>query len=46
MILKPDSSLATVVPVSTIAAANEAVKKVIAFNVGEGKKGTACSSDG
>ena len=45
MLLKPDSSLATVVPASTIAAANEAVKKVIAVNAGE-EKGTACSSHG
>ena len=41
---KPDSSLATVVPVSTIAAANEA-KKVIAIDLGK-EKGTACSSHG
>ena len=38
---KPDSSLATVVPASTIAAANEVVKKVIAVDAGE-EKGTAC----
>ena len=46
MILKSNSSLATVVPVSTIAAAKEAVKKVIAVDVGEEEKGTACSFDG
>ena len=44
MLPKPDSSLATVVPTSTIAAANEA-KKVIAVNAGK-EKGTACSSHG
>ena len=32
MLPKPDSSLATVVPASTITAANEAVKKVIAVD--------------
>ena len=42
---KPDSSLATVESASTIAAANEAVKKVIAVNTGK-EKGTACSSHG
>ena len=45
MLPKPHSSLATVVPASTIAAANEEVKKVIAVDVGK-EKGTACSSHG
>ena len=45
MLPKPDSSLATVVPAFTIAAANEAVKKIIAIDAGE-EKGTACSSHG
>ena len=43
---KPDSSLATVVPASTITAANEAVKKVIPVDAGEEEKGTARSSHG
>ena len=46
MLPKPDSSLATVVPASTITAANEAVKKVIAVDAGEEEKGTARSSHG
>ena len=39
---KPDSSLSTVIPASTIVAANEEVKKVISANAGE--EDTVCSS--
>ena len=41
MLLKPDSLPSTVVPVSTIVAANEAMKKVISTDVGE--EDIACS---
>lgn len=41
---KPHSSLSTVVPASTIAAANEAVKKVLDSDTGPSEKDAACSS--
>ena len=41
---KTHGSLSTVVPASTIAAANEAVKKVLDSDVGPSEKDAACSS--
>ena len=41
---KPHGSLSKVVPVSTIAATNEAVKKVLDSDMGPSEKDAACSS--
>ena len=41
---KPQGTLSTVVPASTIAAANKVVKKVLDSDTGPREKGAACSS--